>query len=120
MGFNGYNQLKINSGARCINVPTFCFNDVNINKIECDNNYTIISKNNGDVFGFGRIGQFGIANLHGIPPTLMFNYENIKKISCGNSKIIFYLEIDGTCIRMIIQKKNCLAILNKSIQIMIN
>ena len=58
-----------------------------IKKIYCGGNHTIILKENGETWVFGRNfeGQLGIgSNKDQNKPVLMMIDEKIRKISCGN------------------------------------
>ena len=98
-GRNGYGQLGLGDTIDRSIFTIIGINTNDIKSIYCGNEYTVILKNNGTLWGCGRneYGQLGLGNTDDISTFIQIvaNTNNIKSIYCGQYHTLI-LKNDGT------------------------
>ena len=92
-GSNYFGQLGFKKSGTDFNEPQLLMIDKNIKSIHCGNDFSLILKNNGYLYGFGinDRGELGISN-NTIPeivsisytPKLIMKNSKIKFVTCGH------------------------------------
>jgi alpha-tubulin suppressor-like RCC1 family protein len=100
MGCNSSGQLGIGKdkgkvGALEDTKPILLLTDKTIKDIICGEEFTILHKTNGKVFGFGKnnhnqMGKGDCSDDNIYEPKLLMKDTSIRKISCGEYHVIYY------------------------------
>lgn len=114
-GQNIFSEFGISGEWMKPHEPCIRFNDKDIKNIYCGHNYSIIYKNNGDLYGLGEIfddlpcGHANVLQTHtdydSITKIFLLNNIDIKDIICIWDTIIIYC-INGDVFKLIKETEN--------------